>query len=294
MRGQVRQRTLFAGSGAILCAVALLSAACGAFSIGRSVDGRELAVMTFGDGPRAVLLVGGLHTGGEDNSRIIAERIALHVAQHPDVVPASITLYILPSANPDGTARGIHTNAHGVDLNRNWPADDWVADACHPATGCRHGLGGPAPLSEPETSALYGFIEGMRPELTLVWHAEAPLVEANEVAGADVYGRAFADAAGYPYVEEWTAYRITGQLIDALEQRLRLRAIDVELSECCGISAAEFDRNVRGLEALLAAIDGKPAPQPNATCTPAPKPKANPTPSDDFLVFPTPRPINRC
>lgn len=258
---------------AVMLALAALGTACGAFSIGNSHEGRPLAVRTYGDGPLAVLLIGGLHTGSEDNTRLLAEQVAGYLQLYPEVVPESITVYVVTSANPDGSANGIHTNARGVDLNRNWPADDWIADACHPSTGCRRQLGGPAPLSEPETSALYNFIIGLQPEVTAVWHSEAPLVEANEVRGADNYARAFGDAAGYPYIEEWTAYRITGQLIDALEQRLGLRAFDIELTECCRVTHEEVERNVAGVRALLAAVDREYSPDdPSPARTPTPRP----------------------
>lgn len=257
----------------VLGAVALLLSGCD-FPIGLSAEGREIKVQRFGSGPRAVVLVGGLHTGYEDNSRMIVEQLAAHVAGNPDIVPASVTLFVVSAANPDGTARALHTNARGVDLNRNWPSDDWISDACHPSTGCLPGLGGPAPLSEPETYALYHFLSSTRPEVTVVWHAEAPLVEANEVAGADRYGRAFAGAAGYPYIEEWSAYRITGQLIDALEQRLGLRAFDVELAACCQISPEEFERNLRGLTAMLQEVHG---PTARPTVSPAARPTRTPT-----------------
>jgi len=256
----------------------LLASACSA-SIGQSVEGRDLAMQTFGSGPRDVLLVGGLHTGAEDNSRVIVAQLAAYVASHPGVVPPSVTLHIIASANPDGTARGVHTNANGVDLNRNWPADDWATDACHPSSGCRQGLGGPAPLSEPETVALYNFIHATRPEITIVWHAQAPLIESNEVPGADAYGSAFAAASGYRYVEEWTAYRITGQLIDALEQRLALRAFDVELSQCCTVTEDDFTRNLNGLLAVLAEVE-RAANGPTPTRTPDPRtPQVTATPT---------------
>ncbi len=254
----------------ILLALAIIAGAC-TFPIGFSAEGRPIAMQAFGEGPTYVLLVGGLHTGSEDNSRIIVEQLAAYLDEHPEVIPASVTVLAVPSANPDGTALGRHTNARGVDLNRNWPADDWIADACHPETGCAPGLGGSEPLSEPETAALYRAIQIARPEITIVWHAEAPLVEANEVPGAEVYGRAFAAGSGYEYIAEWTAYEITGQLIDALEQRLGLRAFDVELSDCCGISADEFDRNLAGLIATLRAVDASGAP-PSPTTTPRPVP----------------------
>jgi hypothetical protein len=257
-----------------MLALAVLASACGAFTIGSSSDGRPLVVRSYGDGPAAVLLIGGLHTGSEDNTRVLAEHVAGYLHLNPDVVPESITVYVLTSANPDGSARGIHTNARGVDLNRNWPADNWIANACHPSTGCEQQLGGPAPLSEPETVALYNFIVGLRPEVTAVWHSEAPLVEANEVAGAEAYARAYGDAAGYPYIDEWSAYRITGQLIDALEQRLALRAFDIELTECCRVSQHEVDRNVAGVRALLDAVAHEYEPD---TPRPVRTPTARPT-----------------
>ena len=275
-----------AGHRFLLGAFTLVLFAVGAtgcsFTLGSSAEGRPILMYRFGSGPNAVLLVGGLHTGYEDNSRIIAEQIATYFDANRALIPDAVTLYIVPSANPDGTALGVHTNARGVDLNRNWPADDWVADACHPATGCRPGLGGPEPLSEPETRNIYEFIDLIQPAITLVWHAEGPLVEANESIGADTFARTFADAAGYEYIEEWTAYPITGQLIDALEQRLSLRAMDVELSRCCSITQDEFDRNLRGLTALL--DHASRAATPSASSTPAhrdraPKPRNTPRPT---------------
>jgi predicted deacylase len=253
-----------------LCIATLIASAC-TWTIGRSVEQRDIAMRSFGSGRVEVVLVGGLHTGSEDNSRTMVEAIGDYVAAHPDVVPRSVTLHVIPSMNPDGTANGTHTNARGVDLNRNWPADDWVRDACHPETGCRSGLGGGAPLSEPETAALYRFIEVTRPAVTIVWHSSGALVEANEATTADGYGRAFAAASGYRYIDEWSAFRITGQLIDALEQRLGLAAVDIELSRCCTIDQGELDRNIAGLAAVLQAAGGT-SPQPRPT-----KPVATPT-----------------
>ena len=270
MRRQPQMRIPRRRAIAALAVLALVASAC-AFPIGYSSEGRPLAVQRFGEGDTYVLLVGGLHTGSEDNSRVIVEQLAVYLDENPDVIPDAISVLVMPSANPDGTANGTHTNARGVDLNRNWPSDDWVADACHPETGCRRGLGGEQPLSEPETASLYALIEETQPAVTIVWHAQAPLIEANEVAGAERYGRAFANAASYDYVEEWTAYEITGELIDALEQQLDLPAFDVEMSECCAVSTDEFNRNLQGLVAALHAVArGGPEPTPVATPRPAP------------------------
>jgi predicted deacylase len=266
--------------GLALLAVAGIAAGACTFTVGRSVDQRDIVVQRFGSGPTPVLIIGGLHTGVEDNSRILAEQIATYLREQPQVVPANVTVYVVASANPDGTARKIRTNAHGVDLNRNWPSDNWTSTACHPQSGCRAGLGGVAPLSEPETHALYQLIVTLRPELTIAYHAAANVVEANEAGRAGDYGRLYAANAGYPYIEEWRAYTLTGQMIDAVEQRLGLAAMDVEMSRCCSVTPADFERNLRGVVAVLneAALAPPPATAtPRVRDTPTPRPSATPT-----------------
>jgi hypothetical protein len=64
-------------SAALLAGCAFLGAACG-FPIGESVEQRELMALSFGSGPKVVLLIGGLHTGSEDNTRLIVEGLAAH------------------------------------------------------------------------------------------------------------------------------------------------------------------------------------------------------------------------
>ena len=263
---------------ALLAACAMIAGAC-TFTVGRSVDQRDITVQRFGAGPNAVLIIGGLHTGAEDNSRVIAEQLATYLGQQPQVVPANVTVYVVASANPDGTARRTRTNAHGVDLNRNWPSDNWSSRACHPQSGCRAGLGGPAPLSEPEVYALYHLIGTLRPEVTIAFHAAANVVEANEAGRAGDYGRLYAAHAGYPYIEEWRAYTLTGQMIDAVEQRLGLGAMDVEMSRCCSVTPADFERNLRGVVAVLneVALVPPPATPTPPAATPTPRPSATPT-----------------
>jgi hypothetical protein len=82
-------------------------------------------------------------------------------------------LWLIPSVNPDAYARvwevnghgdlkGLRTNAHGVDLNRNFPLPPEARRKLRPGAGSARQTSatyhGPAPLSEPESKALAEFL----------------------------------------------------------------------------------------------------------------------------------------
>ncbi len=217
------------------------------FSIGNSVQGRPLNVYQFGDGPIRVLFIGGLHTGAEDNTRILAEMMVQYFTDHPDAIPSNVTLYILPSVNPDGSANASHNNANGVDLNRNWPSANWRSDPYHPCCGRVMGMGGSTPLSEPETKALYDFILHERPVMSFVWHAYGALIEDNNIGIADPISERYARATGYTHIVKWTAYEINGQFIDAMAE-MGVAAADIELATSTN---PHFDTNLQGVLAVL-------------------------------------------
>ena len=138
--------------------------------LGRSVDGRKIIAYHLGNPharTRAVLL-GQMH-GDEHTGVTIAKSL---VRGRP---VAGIDLWVIPTMNPDGNAANTRGNANGVDLNRNWP-HKWVRDRtrCYTgsdplvrATGCNSGR---RPLSEPETRAMYRFLESFRPTLMVSLH----------------------------------------------------------------------------------------------------------------------------
>jgi protein MpaA len=150
--------------------------------LGHSVQGRPIRAVEVGDpGGTPVVVVGCIH-GDEPGGMAVARALER-------LSPRGLDLWIVPTLNPDGLAAGTRGNAHGVDLNRNFPAR-WR----------RLGGGyesGPRPLSEPETRIARSLILRVRPRMTIWFHQPLNLVWA--AGGNRRVERAFARAAGLPY-----------------------------------------------------------------------------------------------
>ena len=125
--------------------------------LGYSVDHRPIRdhrMGSPGSGIKAVVL-GQMH--GDEHAGVIVADTMLLGRPVKDV-----DLWVIPSMNPDGNAVHTRQNAHHVNLNRNWP-DHWV-----PQGGIFYS--GPAPLSEPETKAVYAFLNSVKPTLLVSIH----------------------------------------------------------------------------------------------------------------------------
>jgi murein peptide amidase A len=164
-------RRVAAASIVVLGALVLAGAASARTVVfGRSVDGRPLVADVLGanSAPRKLLLVGCIH-GNECAGRAILQALA----RTP--LPAGVQLWLVPSTNPDGEAADTRQNAHGVDLNRNFPYQ-WSAG------GEPTYYAGPRPSSEPETRAVERLIERVKPAATIWYHQHEDLVD---MAGGD-------------------------------------------------------------------------------------------------------------
>lgn len=148
--------------------------------LGSSVDGRRITAIETGDldSPRKVLVVGCIH-GNECAGVVVAARLAR-------AAPPETDLWLVPNLNPDGAAAGTRGNAHGVDLNRNFP---WrwrrlggVFDS------------GQRPLSEPETRIAARLVLRVRPTVSIWFHQHLDLVD--DSSGSLRIERRFAAAAG--------------------------------------------------------------------------------------------------
>jgi len=153
--------------------------------IGYSVQRRAITVCQRGTpGGVGFVVVGSIH-GDEVAGHGVTRRLtALKV-------PAGVDLWVVQSVNPDGAARGARGNAHGVDLNRNWPPT-W-----QPSTPGTSTYSGPAALSEPETKALAAVLTRTKPRTVVVFHQPFSAVDFSE--GADpAVTRYLAQRSGFP------------------------------------------------------------------------------------------------
>jgi murein peptide amidase A len=167
--------------------VRLLALFLAVLPIGHSADGRAIRPIVLGqaDAATRVLVVGCIH-GSEPAGLAIARRLVAAGA------PAGTEIVVVPALNPDGCARGTRGNAHGVDLNRNFPSN-WSRIG-------RPGdlqYSGPHALSEPESRYAVRLIDALRPQITIWFHQPQGVVRAW---GPSVpTARRFASLADYPY-----------------------------------------------------------------------------------------------
>lgn len=155
-----------------------------AWTAGRSVEGRPLECYELGDGPEVVLLMASIH-GNEPAGTPLLQELYAYLPAHPEILKGR-RIILLPIANPDGYAGARRHNAHGVDLNRNFPAENWSGRQQHGASA----------LSEPESRALRDLLENVKPGRIVSIHQ--PLVCIDYDGPAEALARAMSATCDLP------------------------------------------------------------------------------------------------
>jgi murein peptide amidase A len=133
------------------------SASLGMRIIGYSVKGRPIRAWHLGDptSPVKAVFIATMHGNEPQPAQILfnlRDGAPIHGAD----------IWVIPYLNPDGHARNTRKNAHGVDLNRNFPVR-WIRQG-----GAYNS--GPRPASEPETRAIMRFLRRINPRFVVSFH----------------------------------------------------------------------------------------------------------------------------
>ncbi|MDB5244243.1 MAG: hypothetical protein JWN18_113 [Parcubacteria group bacterium] len=235
--------------------------------IGFSVEHRTIDSYTYGTGPTRIAFIGGIHGGLEWNSVILSYQLMDYLKAHPETVPASLSVTVIPDVNPDGVHKALGTegrfavkdvpagaldagrfNAHGVDLNRNFNCR-WVATSTW--KGETHSAG-TAAFSEPEAQAIRNFVATSSPKAVIFFHSQAGAVYASE-CGKGVLPQTidimntYARAAGYLAIKTFDAYPTPGDSEGWLAS-IGIPAITVELTTH---DVVEWEKNLAGVKAVI-------------------------------------------
>jgi murein peptide amidase A len=152
---------------------------------GWSVDHRPLMYRVYGNGEDVVLLMAGIH-GNEAAGVPILEQLGRELMDNPQLLVGR-TVVVLPEVNPDGVKANKRRNANGVDLNRNFPADNFDAGKGH----------GEEPLSQPESRAVLKQIERYKPSRIVTYHQPLKCVD-YDGEGAQAIAEAMGEHTDLP------------------------------------------------------------------------------------------------
>lgn len=137
--------------------------------IGYSVEHRPITAYLLGDAKasKTEMIIGNMHGDERFGSQTVNAMI-----NGPKI--SGIKVWVIPTINPDGLAHDNRDNAHGVDLNGNFP-NRW-----HSTAKGRY-WSGPSANSEPETKAIYSFVASVKPQYLVSLHCPLFAVDNEDV-----------------------------------------------------------------------------------------------------------------
>ncbi len=166
---------------------------------------------------KRILVIGVFHGDEPQGEFLINEYIKRNSATR---------LLFIPCLNPDGKALNSRTNSHGVDLNRNFPTQNWEL------TEKNEFFGGDNPASEIETRFLTEVIDRYMPELILTLHA--PFKVVNYDGPAEEIAQKISEIINYP-VEKSIGYPTPGSFGTYCGIEKNIPTITLELDEKCPV-----------------------------------------------------------
>ncbi|MES2876356.1 MAG: DUF2817 domain-containing protein [Patescibacteria group bacterium] len=204
---------------------------------GTSLKGRPLSAFIYGSGGPVTMYVGGIH-GSEPSSTSLMKAWMGELDRNPARY-AGKRIVVVPGINPDGLAAGTRTNSRGVNLNRNFPTDNWTK-SIKDTDGTHAAGGGESPLSEPEAAALAKLTTSYQPRLLLSFHAVGSLAIGDPGGYSAGYASKYASLVGYRDGTNTSSsnfdYNVTGGYEDWTFRNAGIPSIVVELSSYTSVS----------------------------------------------------------
>lgn len=216
---------------------------------GLSVMERPIYYTTFGSGDDITLLFGAFH-GNERATPYIPLWMARLLREDPSLLKKGKKVVIVPIQNPDGYVAATRRNANGVDLNRNYPTENWGEQ---PEGFLRTISFGPSPASEPETRAVMKLMKKYPPKKIITIHQ--PLFCNNNDGPAGLHlAELMAEYNKYP-VEPYIGFPTPGSFGTWAGKEQEIPMVTLELPR--GGTDPEFLERVwqENRDAILAVIN---------------------------------------
>jgi protein MpaA len=217
--------------------------------ISKSVENRPIFCEIFSNRAHnsdTILILASIH-GNEHVGTPLLQNLADHLRDHPELL-AGRRVILVSEANPDGAFHQQRHNAHGIDLNRNFPAKNWNDQTDH----------GAKPLSEPESRALHALINKYKPNRIVTLHQPLNCMDYDGPAEAKALAEAM--SAGCD-LQVKKVGALDGSLGSFAGETLHIPIITVEFdAEINNASKEELWQ--RYGQMLLTAIQFKVSPRP--------------------------------
>lgn len=215
-------------------------------TIGFSIENRAISLYLYSPDGTPVKHLNTLFIGVFHGDEGISGQLLLRWVNHMENVGLKSdfpAFGIIPILNPDGHLKNQRMNARNVDLNRNYPTQDWVEENKDTIY-----YSGTSAASEPETQLLIRTLEQYQPEKIITVHSP------YKVLNFDGPARGLADAmskvSGYPVTED-IGYATPGSFGTYLGKERNLPVITLELPDQENLDEQVWQDNHPALEAAL-------------------------------------------
>jgi protein MpaA len=139
---------------------------------GKSVENNDIeAYISDVKGGKFLYLIAGTHGDEVEGVYVLKQYFEWLKEEHQ---LGDLPIIVVPILNIDGYRSSSRVNSHAVDLNRNYPSDNWSEKIKKPKYHP-----GPNALSEPENKFLIKLFNKFPPGLVLSFHSWKPLLNYN-------------------------------------------------------------------------------------------------------------------